>query len=110
MGALPFVLLAAAIFLAALALLALRPLRLAVPFLARIAANNHSEGRNSISCSSVFCWMRNARSNSGAPLVAGAFTPYFRRACPVLAVTEKYTSSASSVTAVLQWKASTTGG
>ena len=38
MGALPFVLLAAAIFLAALALLALRPLRLAVPFLARIAA------------------------------------------------------------------------
>ena len=43
-------------------------------------AKIHSDGRNTISCSSVFMCTRNTRSNISLPLTAGAAMLYFPRA------------------------------
>ena len=61
-------------------------------------AKIHSDGRNTISCSSVFMCTRNTRSNISLPLTAGASILYFPRATPTCQPNQKNCSNAATVT------------
>ncbi len=61
-------------------------------------AKIHSDGRNTTSCSSVFMWTRNTRSNASFPLTAGAAMLYLLRATPTCQPNQKNCSSAATVT------------
>src|ERR1700761_2284802 len=59
---------------------------------------SQSTGRNITLASSVFIWMRQARSKPGCPLIAGAFTPYRVRALPTSHKVANCSNTLSKVT------------
>src|SRR5438128_12518382 len=73
-------------------------------------ANSHSDGRKIGIHSSVFIWMRKARSKSGWPDIAGTLMPVLVRDRETFTQVKKKNRIASNVTSAVKWYIEASGG